>query len=81
MMNLRATINGRDTIVIGLSHENLDRLRADGLKGGIPIRKEKLGLDVDIFVTAAANELEMFEAVRHGITPDTKVNISDKLKQ
>lgn len=41
------------TVLFGLSHANLDRLRADGLDGFIRIGREELGIDVDIMISPA----------------------------
>lgn len=72
---------GRRTVLLGLTHENLDRLRADGTKSHIQIDGAALGIPHDIWITAAADEHELMSAIQHAITPDTKLYISDKLKK
>lgn len=67
-------------ILLGLSHANLDRLRADGLKGGISIKGEELGVAVDIFITAAPTEAHMLDAIAIRIGPETQVRVDKKLK-
>lgn len=67
-------------VVLGLSHANLDRLRADGLSGGIKISGADLGIPIDIMITAAETEVKMLEAFTSGIGPDTKVSIDKRLK-
>jgi hypothetical protein len=67
-------------ILLGLSHANLDRLRADGLNGAIKIKGKDLGIDVDIFITAAETETEMLREFGSGIGPDTKVNIDKRFR-
>jgi hypothetical protein len=76
MMKLRT---GR-TVILGLSHANLDRLRADGLQGAIRVLGNDIGADIDIFITAAETEQAMLEAFQDNIGPETKVNIDKRLK-
>ena len=76
MMKLRT---GR-TVILGLSHANLDRLRADGLQGAIRVLGKDIGADIDIFITAAETEQAMLEAFHDNIGPETKVNIDKRLK-
>ncbi|MBB5051101.1 hypothetical protein HNQ36_001055 [Afipia massiliensis] len=75
---IKARMNNQ--ILLGLSHANLDRLRADGVKGGIHIKGAELLLDFDIYITAAPNEGILLEAMSDMIGPDTKVNIDKRLK-
>lgn len=72
--------NGRKYLVIGLSHRNLDRLRADGLKGFIKIEGKEMDLPIDILITAAETEAVITHALGDLIGPDTKVHMSEKLK-
>lgn len=81
MMKLKGTFRGREMVVLGLSHANLDRLRADGLSGYIQISGDELGIAFDILITAAENERVMLEAFADGIVAGTILRISDKLKQ
>lgn len=80
MLKAKATINGRETFLIGLSHANLDKLRSDGFKGCIPIRAGECGLPFDIVITSAATEQEMVDAMIEGIGPHTLVHIDERLK-
>lgn len=80
MMRLRGKVDGRPTIILGLSHRNLDRLRADGLSGCIAILAEDFGMAFDIIITAAPTEHDLFEAFKGGIGENTEVNIGEKLK-
>lgn len=43
-------------LLLGLSHANLDRLRADGLNGAIRIKGKDIGLPIEIWITAAETE-------------------------
>ena len=69
------------TVLFGLSHANLDRLRADGLDGFIRIGREELGIDVDIMITAGESEQVMMQHFAKGIGPETRVKIDERLKQ
>lgn len=73
--------DGVDGILLGLSHANLDRLRADGLTGYIEIKGAELGISVNIIITAAESEEMMLEAFAAGIKAGTELRISGKLKQ
>lgn len=82
MLKIRATMgDDREVLILGLSHANLDRLRADGLKDFIEIKGAELGLPVDILITAAATNEALFAAFESGIGPETKVHLGEKLKQ
>lgn len=67
-------------VVLGLSHANLDRLRADGLDGFIRIAGEELGIDITILITAGETEQAMMEHFAASVGPDTKVNIDPRFK-
>lgn len=73
--------DGKDVLLIGLSHANLDRLRADGLNGGIRIEATD-DWPVTIFITAGTTEREIADAMIGAdlIGPETKVTIDPKLK-
>lgn len=73
--------DGRTVVVLALSHRNLDRLRADGLKGFIKVNGKDIGVPVDIMITAGETEASMADALQEFIGPDTKVHVSDRLKQ
>lgn len=80
MMKIKARVGDRALIVLGLSHANLDRLRADGLNGCIKVDGKQLGIDVDIWITAASTEAEMVETFGGVIGPETTVRIDKRLK-
>lgn len=82
MMKAKLFIGGRTVIVIGLSHANLDRLRADGLESYIEITSEDLDIPfpLKIMVTAAQDEQEMLRAFEKGINAGTKLRIDPRLK-
>ena len=72
--------DGRKLVLLGLSHSNLDKLRADGLKGFIRVDGKEMGIDCDIMITADVDEHALAQALARYVGPDTKVHISDKLK-
>lgn len=71
---------GRPLVILGLSHRNLDKLRADGLRGYILIDGEALGIPLDVVITAAATEQEMMRVFADGIGPETELRIDPRLK-
>jgi len=71
----------RKLLIIGLSYANLDKLRADGMDGFIRINGEEMGLPVDVLITAGETEAIMSEKLLGCSGPETKIHISDKLKQ
>lgn len=73
--------DGRPLVTLGLSFANLDRLRADGLKGCIRINGAEIGIPVDIIITAGETEAVMADALAEFIGPDTVVHVAEKLKQ
>lgn len=73
--------DGRTILVLGLSHANLDRLRADGLKGFIKVEGKDFDLPCDVILTAGETEAAIATALQEFIGPDTKVTISQRLKQ
>lgn len=81
MMKARLDLDDRKVVLLGLSHRNLDKLRADGLNGCIEIKAEEIGIDFDIIITAAETEQAMLDYFQAGITEGTKLRISEKLKQ
>lgn len=71
---------GRKLLLIGLSHANLDRLRADGLNGFIRIDGPVIGISHDIMITAGSTEAEIADALSDMIGPDTKIHVDPRLK-
>jgi hypothetical protein len=81
---IKATATGKDGrsyLLVGLSHANLDRLRADGTSGFIKIVGAEMGLPVDVIITAGETEASLASDLAELIGPDTKVHVSEKLKQ
>lgn len=72
--------DGRPVVLLGFSHGNLDRLRADGLSGYIEIKAESLDIPFDILITAAETEQALLRAFEGGIGPNTKLRIDPRLK-
>jgi hypothetical protein len=83
MMKIKGTVPslGGEVVILGLSHANLDRLRADGLNGYIKIDGKELGLPCDIIITAAPTERDMLEAFSAGIKAGTKLHIDKRFKE
>jgi hypothetical protein len=80
VLKAKAKFNGRDVLILGLSHGNLDRLRADGPNGFIRIDGASLGLPLDIHITAAETERHLLDFFASKIGPDTQVKIDESLK-
>ena len=80
MMKARGFFAGREVVILALSHANLDRLRADGLKGSIRIDGKEVGLPLDIHITAGETEAEIFKAFADSIGPETVLHIDKRLK-
>jgi hypothetical protein len=81
---IKARLTGHDgagILLLGLSHANLDKLRADGMKGFIKIKAADIGgAPFDIMSTAAPSEADMADMLSEFIGPETKVHIDEKLK-
>lgn len=80
---IKASATGKDGqsyLIVGLSHANLDRLRADGTDGFIKIKGAEMGLPLDVIITAGETEATLAHALEGLIGTDTKVVISEKLK-
>jgi hypothetical protein len=58
--------NGRTFLLIGLSFENLKRLRAKPLDDHIQIDGKALGLTHDIIITAGRTENDILDALKRG---------------
>lgn len=72
--------NGRKTLVLGLSFGNLDKLRTEAGDTYIRVDGRELGLDIDIMLISGETEAHIAETLRGGIGPDTKINVSPRLK-
>jgi len=69
-----STPDGRQILLIGLSHANLDRLKADGLNGYIRIKD--IGLPFDVIITCGKTEQDIVNEFKQFIGPETKVHDS-----
>lgn len=82
---IKATADGRDgrtVLMLGLSHANLDKLRADGMKGHIWVSGERMGVPINVMIFAGTDEREMAHVLTESglIDERTIVNIDPKLK-
>jgi hypothetical protein len=73
-------VNGRPTLLLGLSFANLDKLRAAPGDDHIRISGHELHIPFDIIITAGRTEADLAAMVAPGIGPETKVSISGRLK-
>jgi hypothetical protein len=80
MIKATATVNGRETLLLGLSFGNLQRFLREPGETYIPIKGDELGLPFDVLIFSGADEAAMTEMLKEGIGVNTKVHISDKLK-
>ena len=78
MIKAKAIVDGRDTVIIGLSYKNLAALRAEAGVACIHIVSAELNIPFDILVFSGADESAMVETLSHGINADTKVHIDPK---
>lgn len=81
---IKASIPGPDgkaLMVIGLSFGNLDKFRAQPGDTYIKVTGAELGLPVDVLIFSGETEAHMAETIKEMIGPDTKVNVSERLKQ
>lgn len=80
---IKATAVGRDgkvVLVLGLSFENLNRLRAHPGDDHIRIKGEEIGLPLDVMLFAGETEAHLAETMKEFIGPQTKVTTSSRLK-
>jgi len=70
--------NGRKMLLIGLSFGNLDRFREQPGDTFIKIDGSEIGLPIDVMIFSGETEADLAALVPVG--PETKVNISDRLK-
>lgn len=81
MIKIKTTLGDKRVLLLGLSHANLDRLKAQGLTGFIRVADPELELPVEIWITAAETEQVMIDAFKDGIRDGTKVRMDPRLKQ
>jgi hypothetical protein len=80
MIKAIATVNGRPTVMLGLSFKNLDKFRAEAGNTFIPIDGIEMGLPFDILIFSGETEAHMQEMIQGSMGPDTIVHIDPKLK-
>jgi len=80
MIKAKGTIGGRETVFLGLSFANLDKLRSAPLDDHIRIKAEDLNLPFDIIITSGETEAAITELLMSAIGPSTKVHIDRKQK-
>ena len=77
------TAEGKKVLLIGLSFGNLDRLRDEVGDTFIKIDPAPLGLSHEVLIFSGRTEAhlaEIIQATGAKFTADSRVNISDKLK-
>jgi hypothetical protein len=80
MIKARATINGRKTLILGLSFGNLDRFRAEPGDTYIKVDGREVDMPFDVLIISGETEAAITDTLSASIGPDTKVTISDKQK-
>ena len=73
-------MNGRNTLMLGLSFNNLDRFRAEPGDTFIKINGKEMNLPIDVIIFSGKTEMDLHEIVEHGITPDTIIHIDPRMK-
>ena len=74
MIKAIGTLNGRKTLLIGLSFGNLDRFRAEPGDTFIKIDGKAMELPFDALIFSGATEADCLKAMERGVGPDTKVH-------
>jgi hypothetical protein len=80
MIKATATLNGRETLMIGLSFGNLDRFRAEPGDTFIKIDGKEMGLPLDVLIFSGETEAHMQTMMAGAIGPNTIVHVDPKLK-
>lgn len=80
MIKAIATMNGRKTLMLGLSFRNLDKFRAEPGGTFIRIDGQAMELPFDVMLFSGETEAHMHALIAKGVGPDTKVHIDPKLK-
>ena len=80
MLKATANLNGRNTLMLGLSFKNLDRFRAEPGDTFIKIDGTAMNLPMDVLLFSGETEAHLQELVQNSITADTIVHIDPKLK-
>lgn len=71
---------GKKVLVIGLTFKDLELMRAHPMDDHIRIEGAEIGLAVDVMMFVGPDDAARASAVGGGIGPNTRVHISDKLK-
>lgn len=79
---IKATLSQGDKkiVLLGLSFDNIERMRADPLNDFIKINGAELGMSHDIWITAARTDAELGELLLGSVDANTKIHIDPKLK-
>ena len=80
MLKAIATINDRKVLFVGLSFNNLDKLRAEPRDTFIRIDGKTMDLPMDVMVFSGESEAHLAHLFRNAIGPDTVVHVDKKLK-
>lgn len=72
--------DGTEVLLLGLTFENLDRLRAKPCDDHIIVCGSEVGLPLDIWIVAGRSLHDLQALIEPGISPDTKMHISKRLK-
>jgi hypothetical protein len=80
MIMLKATgdLDGRPTIMLGLSRGNLNRFLTEMGDSYIHIRREEMGIKWDIIIFSGESEAALAESIKRGVTSDTIVHVEPK---
>lgn len=76
----KGTQQGRDVFMIGFSIDQIDFMRANPGKTLHRFDKAQYGLSMDILVFSGESEAAMTETVADLIGPETRVAVSERLK-
>lgn len=74
------SITGKDMLIIGLSHVNLDKFMKEPLNTFIHINGAEIGMPFDVMIFSGKTEADMAELISKGFTPETKVTVSERSK-
>jgi hypothetical protein len=79
---IKATIelNGRTTLMIGLSFGNLNKFYKEPGDTFIKIDGKQMDLPIDILLFSGETEMHLAQLMERNIGPDTIVHIDTKLK-
>jgi hypothetical protein len=80
MIKATAVLNGRETLVIGLSFGNLDRFRAEPGDTFIKIDGAQMSLPMDVILYSGETEAHCAKLLEHAIGPNTIVHTDPRLK-